>query len=123
MVDPSEQYRRQTSFALATVALAALAGMTGGLLYFLLAAAGKPETTPEMKRYLVRLASLALGGLVLALVLLAGLAARYIGRRLKTPLDKPAPKPLPYGDAWAEAAKRLDPHDAPPVDGFEDKKK
>jgi hypothetical protein len=110
------QYTRATSFAILTIALVTAAALLTGLLLLLLDAAGKAE--PEKQRHLVKLASLTMGALVLSVVILVGLIARYVAYRLTHP---PEPfKPMGYEDAWKEAGRRLRPEDAPPVEGFED---
>jgi hypothetical protein len=117
MVKITSRYTRATSFAVLTIALVAAAALLTGLVLLLLDAAGKAE--PERQRYLVKLASLAMGALVLSVVVLVALVARYVAYRLTNPPE--AFKPMGYESAWKEAGRRLRPEDAPPVEGFEDR--
>jgi len=82
------QYTRATSFAILTIALVTAAALLTGLLLLLLDAAGKAE--PEKQRHLVKLASLTMGALVLSVVILVGLIARYVAYRLTHPPEPAA---------------------------------
>jgi hypothetical protein len=115
-VKPITHYTRLTSFAVLLIALLVLVAMLTGLLLLLLGAAGSAE--PERQKYLVRMASLAMGALVLSILILAGVVIRYLAQRLTGPSDQF--KPMGYESAWKEAGRRLRPEDAPPVEGFED---
>ena len=113
---PIAHYARLTSFAVLVIALVALVAMLTGLLLLLLSAAGTAE--PERQKYLVRMASLAMGALVLSVVILAGVVIRYLTQRLTGPSEQF--EPMGYESAWKEAGRRLRPEDAPPIEGFED---
>ncbi|KKM21284.1 hypothetical protein LCGC14_1636950 [marine sediment metagenome] len=117
MVKPTTRYTRATSFAILVISLVAMGAMLAGMLVWLLHAAGLVEAKSEKQQYFLRLASVTMAALLLWVVILVGLVARYIARRLTDRTDRP--QPMGYVDAWAEAGRRLDPKDAPPVDGFE----
>ena len=115
MVRSSDRYTRATSFAIVVISLVVMTAVLAALVYWLLSAATRADG--ERQKYLLRLASVAAAGLLLALLVLLGTVARYVARRLTAPQERF--EPMGYVDAWSEAGRRLKPEDAPPVPGFE----
>ena len=117
MVNPSSLRRTKTSLAVLVLCTMAWIAALSGLLYGV-ASVSRADLAPEARAYLVRLAYLAGGVLVVSGLLLAVWLFRYVRIWLAPPHEPP---PRPDGlDAWAEAGRRLRPEDAPPIEGFED---
>ena len=116
MVTSQVRFSRATSFALLVISLVALVAMLAGLMIWLLRSAVAAEG--QRQKELVRFASVSFAATLLAVLILIGVVARYVARRLGA--DSKPHKPMGYVDAWAEAGRRLKPEDAPPVEGFED---
>ena len=107
---------QKTNIIVLVIALAMLVVVQGTLMYVLLDAAG--ETEGEAQTSLIRFARLAMIGLFLSVLIVTALVLRLIRGRLFRQADEF--KPMGYVDVWAEAGRRVDAEDAPPVEGFEE---
>ena len=109
-------YLRAANFAILVIALVAVAAALGMLLRLLLHSVDLAQTA-QKHDYLVRLAYLVGGLLILTVLVLAVVVIHYATLRMKHPGE--AFKPMGHVDAWSESARRLDAKDAPPVEPFE----
>ena len=117
MVKPLIGTIKKTSFIIVITTLAIIIAILLVLLYSILTDIG--QVNQESRQYLITLACLVAGVLLLNIFLLVVEILHYAGSKVSS-------RNLPIQrtehieeDAWTEAGKRLKPEDAPPIDDFE----
>jgi len=116
MVTGKTQAERAIRFAMLVIALAAIGGMLVGVLYWTTAAAG--GALPARKIYLMRVAYLAGGLLILTVFLLGAVVVRHVASRAAPSEPR---RRTEHVNAWVEAGRRLKAKHAPPVMPYEDR--